>query len=283
MNQRASQRLGLEAALRKGFRDGEFVLYYQPRVDAASRRVVALEALLRWASPSRGVVAPGEFIGVLEDTGMMNIVGEWVLRSACTQVCRWRAEGKAPLRVSVNVSSVQFQNNAFVPMVQRVLRETGAPPELIELELTESLLMANVELARATIGALKALGLQISIDDFGTGYSSLNYLRQFAVDYLKIDRSFVNDIAGNSRDRAVVVAIIELAKALDIAVVAEGVETSSQAKFFADAQCHELQGFLFCRPLPIDRLESHLAAVSKAGGVTRSTAWDSVRGLLQAS
>ncbi len=283
MNQRASQRLGLEVALRKGFRDGEFTLYYQPRVDAADRRIVALEALLRWVSPTHGVVLPGEFISVLEDTGMMNIVGEWVLRSACTQICRWRAEGLAPLRVSVNVSSVQFQNSTFVPMVQRVLRETGAPPELVELELTESLLMANVEQAWSTIDALKALGLQISIDDFGTGYSSLNYLRQFAVDYLKIDRSFVIDIAGNPRDRAVVVAIVELAKALDITVVAEGVETEAQAAFFSDADCNELQGFLFCRPLPVTQLERHLAAANKAGGVYRATAWNSVRGLLQAS
>jgi diguanylate cyclase (GGDEF)-like protein len=283
MNQRASQRLGLEVALRKGFRDGEFTLYYQPRVDAADRRIVALEALLRWVSPTHGVVLPGEFISVLEDTGMMNIVGEWVLRSACTQICRWRAEGLAPLRVSVNVSSVQFQNSTFVPMVQRVLRETGAPPELVELELTESLLMANVEQAWSTIDALKALGLQISIDDFGTGYSSLNYLRQFAVDYLKIDRSFVIDIAGNPRDRAVIVAIVELAKALDITVVAEGVETEAQAAFFSDADCNELQGFLFCRPLPVTQLERHLAAANKAGGVYRATAWNSVRGLLQAS
>jgi diguanylate cyclase (GGDEF)-like protein len=282
MNQRASQRLGLEVALKKGFRDGEFTLYYQPRVDAADRRIVALEALLRWVSPTRGVVPPGEFIGVLEDTGMMTMVGEWVLRSACTQICRWRDEGRAPLRVSVNVSSVQFQNSAFVPMVQRVLRETGAPPELIELELTESLLMANVEQARNTIDALKALGLQISIDDFGTGYSSLNYLRQFAVDYLKIDRSFAIDIAGNPRDRAVVVAIIELAKALDITVVAGGVETEAQAAFFSDAHCSELQGFLFCRPLPVEQLARRLAAASTPGGVRLAAAWNSVLGVLPA-
>ena len=277
MNQRASLRLALEAALRKGFRAGEFALYYQPRVDATTRRVVALEALLRWVSPTRGVVLPAEFIGVLEETGMMNIVGEWVLRSACTQVCRWRAEGRAPLRVSVNVSSVQFQNSAFVPVVQRALQETGAPPELIELELTESVLMANVDQARTTIGALKALGLKISIDDFGTGYSSLNYLRQFAVDYLKIDRSFVNDIASKPRDRAVVFAIIELAKALNIAVVAEGVETDPQAAFFAGAHCDEMQGFLFCRPLPADQLDPQLAAAGHAGTALRTPGWDGMR------
>jgi EAL domain-containing protein (putative c-di-GMP-specific phosphodiesterase class I) len=189
----------------------------------------------------------------------------------------------APLRVSVNVSSVQFQNSGFVTMVQRVLRETGTPPELIELELTESLLMANIAQARTTIDALKALGLRISIDDFGTGYSSLNYLRQFAVDFLKIDRSFVVDIASNPRDRAVVVAIIELAKALDIAVVAEGVETEPQATFFCEARCDEFQGFLFCRPLPVDQVELHVAAASKAGSVHQRTLLNSVRGLLQTS
>jgi diguanylate cyclase (GGDEF)-like protein len=282
MNQRASQRLALELALKKGFHDGEFTLYYQPRLDAALRRVVAVEALLRWVSPSRGVVPPGEFIGVLEDTGMMTIVGEWVLRSACMQICRWRAEGMAPLRVSVNVSPVQFQNNAFVPMVRRVLRDTGAPPGLVEIELTESLLIANVDQARTTISELKALGLRISIDDFGTGYSSLNYLRHFAVDYLKIDRSFVTDIADSPRDRAVVVAIIELAKALDITVVAEGVETEAQATFFSDAHCNELQGFLFCRPLPVEALGRYLAAAAQAGDARRTTARDSLRGLLQA-
>ncbi len=283
MNQRASQRLNLEVALKKAFRDGEFTLYYQPRLDAATQGVVALEALLRWISPSRGVVPPGEFIGVLEDTGMMTIVGEWVLRSACAQVCRWRDQGMAPLRVSVNVSSLQFQCASFVAMVQRVLRETGAPPEQIELELTESLLIANAEQASATIKALKALGLRISIDDFGTGYSSLNYLRHFAVDYLKIDRSFVTHIASNERDRAVVVAIIELAKALDITVVAEGVETEAQAAFFTSAHCHELQGFLFCKPLPVERLQRYLAQAAQGRGALRAAGWDSTRGLLQTS
>jgi diguanylate cyclase (GGDEF)-like protein len=282
MNERAALRLSLEAALRKGFRDGEFALYYQPRFSAANRRVVAMEALLRWVTPSRGVVLPGEFISVLEDTGMMNIVGEWVLRGACTQVCRWRADGKAPVRVSVNVSAVQFRNIAFVEMVKRVLRETGAPPELVELELAESLLMANMEQARTTIDALKALGLRISIDDFGTGVSSLNHLRQLAVDYLKIDRSFTVDNDNNPRDRALVVAIIDLARALNIAVVAEGVETEQQARFFSEARCDELQGFHFCRPLPVDELDLHLGPSSSAGGEVHQTVSNSKRGLINA-
>ncbi len=283
MNQRASQRLNLELALKQGFRAGEFTLYYQPRVDAVHRRIVALEALLRWDSPTRGLVAPGEFIGVLEDTGMMIIVGEWVLRGACAQIGTWRADGVAPLRVSVNVSLMQFRHGGFVDMVHRVLRETGAPPELVELELTESLLLDNVKQACTTIAALKALGLKISIDDFGTGHCSLNHLRQFDVDHLKIDRSFVADAAGNLRDHAVAAAMIELANALGIAVVAKGVETEAQAAFFTAAHCGELQGFLFCRPLPADQLERHVHAALTTTGAQRATAWNDVLGLLQSS
>ncbi len=267
MNERALRRLDLETALKKGFRDGEFTLYYQPRLGADSRRTVALEALLRWAPPGRPVVAPGEFIPVLEDVGMMPIVGEWVLRTACAQTLRWREEGLPPLRVSVNVSPAQFQGAGFVAMVDRVLRETGADPSLLELELTESTLLADTEQARQTLAALKALGLSVSIDDFGTGFSSLNYLRHLAVDFLKIDRSFVADIATSARDRAVASAIIQLAEALGIAVVAEGVETEAQAQFFRAAHCTELQGFLFCRPLPAGQLRSFLAA-SSAGQPT---------------
>ncbi len=261
MNLRASQRLSLETALQKGFRDGEFALYYQPRLDAGSRRVVAVEALLRWVSPTRGVVLPASFIGVLEDIGMMPIVGEWVLRNACLQVRRWHEQGFATLRVSVNVSPVQFQSDTFVASVARVLQETGAPAGSIELELTESLLIEDAPKTSETISALKSLGLRISIDDFGTGYSSLNYLRKFPVDYLKIDRSFVSDIPANPRDSAVATAIIDLAKSLDMTVVAEGVENEAQAAFFTNASCHELQGFLFSRPLPVDQLNGVLSSL----------------------
>ena len=259
MNQRAMQRLDLEAALRKGFRDGEFTLHYQPRLAATTRRVVAVEALLRWNSPSRGLVPPGDFIDVLEDTGMMIMVGEWVLRSACSQARLWQQACREPLRVSVNVSSLQFQSPTFVATLERVLADTGVAPALIELELTESMLIGNSEHARASIARLRALGLRIAIDDFGTGYSSLNYLRHFAVDFLKIDRSFVTDLASNPRDRAVAIAITELARALGITVVAEGVETVQQATFFSSIHCGELPGFLFSKALPVDRLEHYLA------------------------
>lgn len=274
MNQRALQRLSLEADLQKGFHEGEFTLYYQPRLDAATGRVVALEALLRWNSPSRGVVLPMEFISVLEDTGMITIVGEWVLRSACIQIGQWRELGNNPVRVSVNVSALQFQSTVFVSMIERVIDETDVAPELIELELTESLLVTNTDQARETIDKIKALGLSVSIDDFGSGYSSLNYLRNFTVDYLKIDRSFVAEIATNERDRSVARAIIELAKALDIAVVAEGVETEAQANFFSNEQCGELQGFLFSKPLPVDQLQRFLDDESKVSTIHPVQGWN---------
>ena len=262
MNERALQRLGLEADLHKAFRDGEFVLYYQPRLDAATRRVVAVEALLRWNSPTRGLTQPSEFIGVLEESGLMQIVGEWVLRTACTQQRRWAAQGLAALRVSVNVSARQFQHPSFAATVARVLGDTGVVAALIELELTESLLITNPQQARVTLESLRSLGVRTALDDFGTGYASLSYLRHFAVDCLKIDRSFVSEIATNRRDQAIATAIVKLAQALGIAVVAEGVETTEQAAFFTGIQCHELQGFLFCKPRPVDQLKEYLSSAS---------------------
>ena len=258
MNLRAQQRIDLEKSLRQGFRDSEFTLFYQPRLDTGTREVVALEALLRWVNPSQKLSLPTEFLSVLEDTGMINTVGEWVLRTVCVQIKEWQLEGMEPLRVSVNISTIQFQSDSFVGMVKRVLHETGVSPELIELELNESELISNIEHALASISSLKALGISISIDDFGTGYSSLNYLRQFDVDYLKIDRSFVTEISSNIRARTIAASIIDLAKELNISVVAEGVETEAEAEFFSSTNCGELQGILFCEPLPVDQLRPFL-------------------------
>ena len=260
MNERSLQRLGLAADLQRAFRENEFVLYYQPRLATATRRVVALEALLRWSSPTRGVVLPSEFIGLLEESGLMLMVGEWVLRSACIQQRRWIDEGLPSMRVSVNVSARQFQAPGFEVTVARVLADTGVAPAAVELELTESLLITQPEQARATLEALKSLGVRTSIDDFGTGYSSLSYLRYFAVDCLKIDRSFVRDVATGARDGAIATAIVRLAQALGIDVVAEGVETDTQAAFFTELQCDELQGFLFCKPRPAELLTDYLLA-----------------------
>lgn len=262
MNRRQLQRLQLEAALHKGFRDGEFELYYQPRIDAVTRRVVGLEALLRWISPSRGVVLPGEFISVFEETGMMVGVGEWVFRRVCCQICRWQQQGFEPLAVSVNVSSVQFQSATFVAMVGRVLAETCVAPGLIELDATELLLNCDQQQAHATLAALKALGVRISVDGLGTGYTSPEDLRHFEVDGLNIDRSFLIELGTSPDDQALASKIIELAQELGIRLVAQGVETEAQAAFFSGRPNCQLQGFLFCRPLPVEQLRRFLASAT---------------------
>jgi diguanylate cyclase (GGDEF)-like protein len=273
MNARSMQRLDLQMSLQKAFVDGEFELHYQPRLDARTLRVVAAEALLRWHSPQRGLVLPGEFIGVLEDLNMMPIVGEWVLRTACAQWMAWRAQGARLDRVSVNVSARQFEGGKFAATVARVLQETGVPGAAVELELTESMLLTDVVSARETLAALRELGVRLSIDDFGTGYSSLGYLRELNVDYLKIDRRFVTEVVGNARDQAVATAIGRLAAALGMTAVAEGVETDAQAEFFTDIGCGELQGFLFSRPVPAAVLQAMvLQAAAARLAVTTSPA-----------
>ena len=250
LTQQALQCMNLEAALRKAVRREEFELYYQPRFDARTRKVVALEALLRWRSPDGGIVAPAEFLPALESGRLMIAVGGWVLQDVCRQLRHWSDAGYPALRVSVNVSALQFHGASFVASVEQALKDGGVAPELIEFELTETSFVDNAQRATEIMYALKALGVSISLDDFGTGYSSLSYLRKFPVDYLKIDRSFVTNVAIDARDRAIAMAISELGRALRIGVVAEGVETEAQAAFFASAYCTEVQGFLFGMPLP---------------------------------
>ncbi|MFO1330133.1 MAG: EAL domain-containing protein [Rubrivivax sp.] len=260
MNERALRRLGLEAELQRAFRDGQFVLHYQPRVHTDTRRVVAVEALLRWTSPARGLVPAQDFIGVLEDSGLMLVVGEWVLHQACAQAKRWAAEGHGALRVSVNVSARQFQSIHFVDTMQRVLAETGAQPAQLELEVTEALLLADPEHARQTLLALRDLGVRTTIDGFGSGDSSLNVLRRFTVDSIKLHHNLAGDgPVTDPKDRAVASAIVGLARALGIAVVAEGVETEAQAAFFAGVQCDELQGYRLAEPRAAEQVSALLA------------------------
>lgn len=259
MNERAAQRLGMETELKKALENGEFQLHYQPRLDSASRRTVAVEALLRWRHPTRGLLPPAEFLCILEEMELMSQVDEWVLREACRQLREWRQQGFDDLRVSVNVSGRQFQNPRFVEMASRVLHDAGVEPRLIEIELTESLLIVNPDGASTTLRALKQLGVMVSIDDFGTGFSSLDRLRHLPFDYLKIDRSFVAGTVASERDRAMVTAIVALGRALGITIVVEGVESEAQAEFFSAIQCAELQGYLFCKPLPVPRLSEFLS------------------------
>ncbi|MFM7507877.1 MAG: putative bifunctional diguanylate cyclase/phosphodiesterase [Rubrivivax sp.] len=271
MNALAAQRLSLEAALARAFEREEFELHYQPRIQSKSGRVVAVEALLRWNHPSRGRLAPAEFLSVLEDMDLMTLVGEWVTRSACRQLRQWQDAGKDALRVSVNVSARQFQHADFVEMVSRVLADTKVLPAHLELELTESMLIVDAEGARRTLQALAALGVSTSIDDFGTGFSSLDRLRRLPVKALKIDGGLIADLPGSERDRAIVSAIGSLGNALGITVVAEGVETQAQAHFLRGTDCGELQGYLFCRPIPADQVLAFCTAGDASPKRTRSS------------
>lgn len=250
MNERAFERFSMESALQRALRKGEFLLYYQPRISTETGRACAVEALLRWNHPEKGVIPPAQFITVLEDTGLIVPVGEWVLATACRDNKAWQDAGLPPMRVSVNISSRQFRSETLVDAVENALRESGLAPQYLELELTESLLVENAERALSTMNRLKQLGVVISIDDFGTGYSSLNYLRRFPVDYLKIDRSFVSELQTCERDAAIAQAVAALARTLNIKVVAEGVEKREQAEFLRAEDCHELQGYLFSKPVP---------------------------------
>jgi diguanylate cyclase (GGDEF)-like protein/PAS domain S-box-containing protein len=255
MNERALERMSLESALRNALARQELELHYQPQVELASGRVVGVEALVRWRHPQFGMVRPDRFIALAEETGLIVPIGAWVLRTACKQNKAWQSAGLGPLRMAVNLSARQFAEPDLMAAVADVLEETGLNPLCLEIELTESLVMASVDLGIRTMHGLKALGVQLSIDDFGTGYSSLSYLRRFPVDALKIDQSFVRDIAANRDDAAMVGAIISLAHSLRMQVIAEGVETEEQHDYLRLRGCDEMQGHYFSRALPGTEVE----------------------------
>lgn len=259
MNEQAVQRLQLESQLRNALERDEFLLHYQPKVNIASGEISGFEALLRWQHPVRGMVPPLEFIGILEETGMIVAVGEWVLRTVCRQLARWRADG-LPLRpVAINLSARQFQEKGLDELVRTIVAEEGGDPAMLEFELTESMLMADADAAARTLGALKAYGVRLSVDDFGTGYSSLAYLKRFPLDALKIDRSFMRDVTTDPNDASIALAIIRLAHSLRLDVVAEGVETAEQMQFLRSHDCDQMQGFYFSRPLPLHDCTQALA------------------------
>ncbi|QBE62067.1 bifunctional diguanylate cyclase/phosphodiesterase [Pseudoduganella lutea] len=259
MNEETRERLRIEGALRNALERGEFVLHYQPQVDLASGRIVGMEALLRWQHPELGMVPPQRFIGLAEETGLIVPIGAWVLRTACAQAKAWNDAwapgGLPPLRVAVNLSARQFAQPDLVPSIAQVLADTGLPAACLDLELTESLFVDDVAQAVEVLHQLKALGVALSIDDFGTGYSSFSYLRRFPIDVLKIDRSFVADIASDADEAAIVVSIIALARNLKLRVIAEGVESLAQLEFLRAHGCDEMQGYYFSRPLPAEEFE----------------------------
>jgi diguanylate cyclase (GGDEF)-like protein/PAS domain S-box-containing protein len=252
MNATSLQRLDLENDLRKATDRNEFVLYYQPTVDIRTKAIIGAEALVRWDHPEKGMISPAEFIPLAEETGLIVPIGKWVLRSACIQNKAWQDAGNKYLRMSVNLSSRQFDQEGLIEVVSEALRDSGFDPRYLELEITESTIMKNPEKAATTLQKLKDMGICLSIDDFGTGYSSLGNLRRFPLDSLKIDRSFVTNITTDSDDAAIITAIIAMARSLKLRVIAEGVEAEEQQAFLRDLGCHEMQGYLFSRPLPVN-------------------------------
>jgi diguanylate cyclase (GGDEF)-like protein/PAS domain S-box-containing protein len=262
MNTQIVERLTLENSLRLALGREELFLLYQPQMDMATGRVTGLEALLRWQHPELGLVPPDKFIRIAENSGLIVPIGEWVLRTACAQARQWQQEGLPGVTVAVNVSAIQFRQEGFCGFIRNVLRDTGLAAQYLELELTESLLLANADLMLSVIQELKAMGLTLAIDDFGTGYSSFAYLRQFRVSRLKIDRLFIRDVATNPDDAAITAAIISMAKSLRLKVIAEGVEDEAQMSFLLAHHCDEIQGYYFSKPLAVDRVAEKLRSNS---------------------
>jgi predicted signal transduction protein with EAL and GGDEF domain len=262
MNARAYERLVMEAKLRQALDLQQFRIYYQPRVSADGENVLGMEALIRWAHPDLGMIPPAEFIPIAEETGLIILIGQWILAEVCRQVVEWRTMGLPALRVSVNLSPVQFKHESLHRNLTEILAKSGLEPRFLELEITESLLMHDVESTITLLHKLKAVGLSISIDDFGTGYSSLSYLKRFPISTLKIDQSFVRDLKNDPDDVAIVQAIIALAHSLRLQVVAEGVEQKSQMNILRELGCDEVQGYYFSRALPPEAFAAWVQARS---------------------
>lgn len=249
MNSAINGRLEMMTKLRRALADNEFTLHYQPKVQLASGKIIGAEALIRWQQPDGSMISPAQFIAVAEESGLIIPLGEWVLRTACAQLCAWQKAGHAAIPVSVNISPLQLERGNVVDMVTRILTETGLAPHYLELEITESVVMREVEKSFAILERLRALGVKISIDDFGTGYSSLSYLRRFPVNTLKIDQSFVRNISSDPNNAGIIQAIISLGHTLNLNVLAEGVETEEEFRFLLDNRCDEMQGYYLSKPV----------------------------------
>ncbi|MBO9542736.1 EAL domain-containing protein [bacterium] len=258
MNANAAERFALEGALRKALERNELRLHYQPQFDIETGRIVGAEALVRWQHPERGLIPPGVFIPIAELTGLILPIGEWILQTACEQAAAWQRAGHPAIRISVNLSARQFRGQNLAEMAGNALLQSGLSADLLEFELTESILMENVEATNRTLSQLEAMGVHLSIDDFGTGYSSLSYLKRFPIGMLKVDRAFVRDVTTDPDDAAIVKAIIALAHGLQLSVLAEGVETTEQLDFLREHGCDLVQGFLLGKPVPSEQFEELL-------------------------
>jgi len=255
---RALKQLVLESNLRSGLDKSEFIVHYQPQVDIRGFQLVGMEALVRWQHPSLGLLYPSEFVSLAEDSGLIISLGDWILRTACAQNKAWQDKGLMPMRLSVNFSARQFQQPTFITDVAQILKDTNLDPRWLELELTESSIMKDPEEAIEKLHELKLMGIKVAVDDFGTGYSSLNYLKRFPIDTLKIDKTFVSDVCKDPHDTAIVRAIINLGHALDLTVIAEGVETKEQLQYLSALECDAVQGFLFSKALSAAAFEELL-------------------------
>jgi EAL domain-containing protein (putative c-di-GMP-specific phosphodiesterase class I) len=265
MNARAQERLAIENYLRLALRRNELLLHYQPRIDIPSGKMVGVEALIRWQHPRRGLLGPGKFIEIAEDSGLIVPIGEWVLENACNQAREWQRTVSPGLRISVNLSVGQVvDGDRLFAAVERALAASGIPPSTLELELTESLLMQNIDDKAALLNRLGGLGVGLAIDDFGTGYSSLSYLKKLPVDAIKIDSSFVQDIDTDPNDEAIIRAILALAHSLRLKVIAEGVETPGQFARLRELGCNEYQGYFSSPPLPVAEFEARFAEPARA-------------------
>jgi diguanylate cyclase (GGDEF)-like protein len=255
INIRTLERLLLESSLRQTIERNQLELYYQPQVDIRTGKIICVEALVRWNHPDLGMLLPAQFIPIAEEIGFITTIDEWVLRTACVQNKAWHDSGNRPLCVTVNISSQQFEHPELIRLVSAVVERTGLLPGYLDIEVTESTAMRDIDLAIPNLMGLNRIGVNISIDDFGTGYSSLNYLKRFPVQTLKIDQSFIRGVATDADDEAIVKAVIAMGHNLRLKVLAEGVETEDQLSFLRDSGCDEMQGFLFSEPLPVGEIE----------------------------
>jgi EAL domain-containing protein (putative c-di-GMP-specific phosphodiesterase class I) len=278
MNVRAVERQSIEEGLRRALERREFALHYQPKIDLMTGAIAGAEALVRWMHPTRGLVSPAEFIPVAEDCGLILPIGAWVLREACGQARAWMDAGLPLASIAVNVSAIEFRHEGFLDGLSAILAETHLDPRSLELELTESVLMKHVASTATILQTLRERGVLVAVDDFGTGYSSLSYLRIFPLDVLKIDQSFVRQIAINDSDAAIVTAVINMARNLNLRVVAEGVETREELDFLRAHQCDEAQGYYFSKPIPADKFMGLLKhGLAKTAAAALSEALTPVR------
>ncbi len=265
-NVHSFERLALETSLRRALERDEFFLHYQAKLDLKTGRITGVEALVRWQHPELGAVPPGQFIPLAEETGLIVPIGKWVLETACAQNVAWQRAGLPPLRMSVNLSARQFADEDLLNDIARALDKSGMPAELLELELTESVVMQNAQRADLVLSAIKRMGARLAIDDFGVGYSSLTHLKRFPIDTLKVDRSFIRNLPHDVEDKAITEAIIAMGKSLNLTVVAEGVETLEQETFLRERACDETQGYYFSRPISSDKFAELLRQRIEATG-----------------